>query len=184
MRRPWHQRFHRARPRPRAPPDLRRGRAAFRRDARQDLSTSRRSCRDVRGLDAGQQSRPRHALGDDRSGHPFDLFLQVSGQFEKDNVRQQGVIRLEAQGQDIYFTYIPHFNPAVTALSERRRQLHGAGAQLGLQLHPQAQGRRVRRRDAGHYGLRALDAGRHREVVAGARARRHPSAQRRRRARR
>lgn len=50
-------------------------------------------------------------------GHPFDLFLQVSGQFEKDSVRQQGVIRLEAQGQDIYFTYIPHFNPAVTALS-------------------------------------------------------------------
>lgn len=49
--------------------------------------------------------------------HPFDLFLQVSGQFEKDSVRQQGVIRLEAQGQDIYFTYIPHFDPAVTALS-------------------------------------------------------------------
>lgn len=51
-------------------------------------------------------------------GHPFDLFLQVSGQLEKDNVRQQGVIRLEAQGQDIYFTYIPHFNPAITALSQ------------------------------------------------------------------
>jgi hypothetical protein len=50
-------------------------------------------------------------------GHPFDLFLQVSGQFQKDSVRQQGVIRLEAQGQDIYFTYIPHFNPAITALS-------------------------------------------------------------------
>ncbi len=50
-------------------------------------------------------------------GHRFDLFLQVSGQFEKDNIRQQGVIRLEAQGQDIYFTYIPHFNAATTALS-------------------------------------------------------------------
>ena len=50
-------------------------------------------------------------------GHPFDLFLEVSGQFQKDSVRQQGVIRLEAQGQDIYFTYIPHFNSAVTALS-------------------------------------------------------------------
>ena len=50
--------------------------------------------------------------------HPFDLFLAVSGQFEKDNVRQQGVIRLERQGTDVYFTYIPHFDPAITALSQ------------------------------------------------------------------
>lgn len=49
--------------------------------------------------------------------HPYDLFLTVSGQFEKDNVRQQGVIRLERQGSDIYFTYIPHFDPATTSLS-------------------------------------------------------------------
>jgi hypothetical protein len=49
--------------------------------------------------------------------HPYDLFLQVSGQFEKTSVAQQGVIRLETQGRDIYFTYIPHFNPAVTSLS-------------------------------------------------------------------
>jgi hypothetical protein len=49
--------------------------------------------------------------------HPYDLFLAVSGQFEKDNVRQQGIVRLEQQGQDIYFTYIPHFNTAITALS-------------------------------------------------------------------
>ncbi|HEY3203195.1 MAG TPA: hypothetical protein VGL03_05995 [Thermoanaerobaculia bacterium] len=49
--------------------------------------------------------------------HPHDLFLQVTGKFENDNIRQQGVVRLEQQGQDIYFTYIPHFNPAVTALS-------------------------------------------------------------------
>ena len=49
--------------------------------------------------------------------HPYDLFLQVTGQFEKDNVHQQGVIRLERQGNDIYFTYIPHFDSATTALS-------------------------------------------------------------------
>jgi hypothetical protein len=49
--------------------------------------------------------------------HPYDLFLRVSGQFEKTNVQQQGLIRLETQGNDIYFTYIPHFNPTVTALS-------------------------------------------------------------------
>ena len=48
---------------------------------------------------------------------PYDLFLSVSGTFEKDNIKQQGVIRLETQGADIYFTYIPHFNPLVSALS-------------------------------------------------------------------
>ena len=49
--------------------------------------------------------------------HPWDVFVQVTGRFEKDIVRQQGVIRLESQGEDIYFTYIPHFDPAVTVLS-------------------------------------------------------------------
>ncbi len=49
---------------------------------------------------------------------PYDLFLSVVGTFEKDNINQRGVIRLESQGQDIYFTYIPHFNPIVTALSQ------------------------------------------------------------------
>jgi hypothetical protein len=49
--------------------------------------------------------------------HPWDVFVQVTGRFDKDSVRQQGVIRLEAQGEDIYFTYIPHFDPAVTVLS-------------------------------------------------------------------
>lgn len=48
---------------------------------------------------------------------PYDQFLSVSGTFEKDNVVQQGVIRLETQGKDVYFTYIPHFNSQVTALS-------------------------------------------------------------------
>ncbi len=49
---------------------------------------------------------------------PYDLFLSVTGTFEKDNINQRGVIRLETQGRDIYFTYIPHFNPTVTALSQ------------------------------------------------------------------
>jgi hypothetical protein len=50
--------------------------------------------------------------------HPFDMFLQVTGRFESDNVMQQGVIRLERQGPDVYFTYIPHFSSTVTALSQ------------------------------------------------------------------
>jgi len=49
--------------------------------------------------------------------HPHDLFLTVRGQFEKDNIHQQGMIRLEQQGNDVYFTYIPHFDPTVTSLS-------------------------------------------------------------------
>jgi len=49
--------------------------------------------------------------------HPFDVFVLVTGRYQGDSVRQQGVIRLETQGQDIYFTYIPHFDPAVTLLS-------------------------------------------------------------------
>lgn len=48
---------------------------------------------------------------------PYDLFLSVTGTFERDNVVQQGVIRLETQGRDVYFTYIPHFSPQVTSLS-------------------------------------------------------------------
>ncbi len=49
--------------------------------------------------------------------HPYDVFALVTGRYQGDNVRQQGVIRLETQGQDIYFTYIPHFDPAITLLS-------------------------------------------------------------------
>ena len=48
---------------------------------------------------------------------PYDLFLTVNGKFENDNIYQQGVIRLETQGKDVYFTYIPHFDPSTTALS-------------------------------------------------------------------
>lgn len=49
--------------------------------------------------------------------HSFDLFLSVSGKFEETSVRQQGLIRLESQGRDIYFGYVPHFDPTITALS-------------------------------------------------------------------
>ncbi len=68
-------------------------------------------------------STPGNHLGLDMStvtidpSHPFDIFVQVTGRFENDSVRQQGVIRLESQGTDIYFTYIPHFDPSVTVLS-------------------------------------------------------------------
>jgi hypothetical protein len=50
--------------------------------------------------------------------HPYDFFLTVTGQFETENIRQQGMIRLEQQGDNVYFTYIPHFDTSVTALSQ------------------------------------------------------------------
>lgn len=49
--------------------------------------------------------------------HPYDYFIQVSGQFENINVREQGVLRIEPQGASIYLGYVPHFNPAVSSMS-------------------------------------------------------------------
>lgn len=49
--------------------------------------------------------------------HPYDYFIQVSGQFEKTNVREQGVLRIETQGNSIYLGYVPHFNPAISSMS-------------------------------------------------------------------
>lgn len=49
--------------------------------------------------------------------HSFDLFLSVTGRFEDTNIHQQGLIRIESQGRDIYFGYVPHFDPTVSALS-------------------------------------------------------------------
>lgn len=49
--------------------------------------------------------------------HSYDLFLLVSGRFDDTSVRQQGLIRLEPQGPGIYFGYVPHFDPTITALS-------------------------------------------------------------------
>jgi hypothetical protein len=49
--------------------------------------------------------------------HQFDLFLQVTGAYQGTNVRQQGLVRLESQGRGVYLGYVPHFDPAVTALS-------------------------------------------------------------------
>jgi hypothetical protein len=49
--------------------------------------------------------------------NPYDYFVTVSGQFEKVNIREQGLIRIEPQGDSIHFGYIPHFNPGVTGIS-------------------------------------------------------------------
>ena len=47
----------------------------------------------------------------------FNLPVTVTGKYQDDSVRQQGVIRLENQGRVVYLTYIPHFDPTVGGLS-------------------------------------------------------------------
>ena len=111
--------------------------------------------------------------------HPFDVFVLVTGRYQGDNVRQQGVIRLETQGQDIYFTYIPHFDPAITLLSNDVGRFTERELTSACSFTVKPQGRRLRGRHARHHGLRARDAGRDRQVVGRARARQSPLPQRR-----
>ncbi|MFN2387291.1 MAG: hypothetical protein ABR576_13570 [Thermoanaerobaculia bacterium] len=74
--------------------------------------------------------------------HPYDLFLSVSGKFGETNVRQQGLIRLESQGRSVYFGYIPHFDPTVTALSPNAARFTSeeANAACGFHLKPEGDG--------------------------------------------
>lgn len=74
--------------------------------------------------------------------HLYDLYLQVSGKYQNENVRQQGLIRLEGQGKGVYFGYIPHFDPTVTALSTdvARFSDEEANAACGLVMDPKGDG--------------------------------------------
>lgn len=49
--------------------------------------------------------------------NPYDYFLTVSGKFENVNVREQGLLRIEPQGDSIHLGYIPHFNPGISAVT-------------------------------------------------------------------
>jgi hypothetical protein len=49
--------------------------------------------------------------------HAYDLFLSVSGKFEDTSVSQKGLIRLESQGNGVYFGYVPRFDPMISATS-------------------------------------------------------------------
>jgi hypothetical protein len=49
--------------------------------------------------------------------HPSDLFLEVTGKYQGENVRRQGVLRFDTQGSSVYVGYVPHFDPTVTSLS-------------------------------------------------------------------
>src|SRR5262249_13587868 len=49
--------------------------------------------------------------------HPYDLFLEVTGKYLGQNVRRQGLLRLETQGRGVYVGFVPKFDATVTALS-------------------------------------------------------------------
>jgi hypothetical protein len=50
-------------------------------------------------------------------GHPYDLYFDIAGKYQEDNIRLQGVMRFDPEGIDVLVTYVPHFDPTVTALS-------------------------------------------------------------------
>jgi hypothetical protein len=74
--------------------------------------------------------------------HQSDLFLTVTGTFEDTNVHQQGLIRLEAQGTGVYFGYVPHFDPATSALSANAGRFTGkeASAACGFSMKGRGDG--------------------------------------------
>jgi hypothetical protein len=75
-------------------------------------------------------------------GNEYDLFLAVSGEFETTTVRQQGVIRLQPQGRGVYFGYVPHFDPTVTAVSPAADRFteREASAACGFMLNEKGDG--------------------------------------------
>jgi len=74
--------------------------------------------------------------------HPYDLFLEVTGKYQGENVRRQGLVRLELQGKDVYFGYIPHFDATVTSMSANATQFTDseANAACGFHLAPRGDG--------------------------------------------
>jgi hypothetical protein len=49
--------------------------------------------------------------------HLYDLFLEIAGKYQGQNVRRQGLVRMETAGKDVYVGYVPHFDPTVTSMS-------------------------------------------------------------------
>ena len=48
--------------------------------------------------------------------HPYDLYFDIAGKYQADNVRLQGVMRFDPSGNDVLVTYVPHFDPTFSAL--------------------------------------------------------------------
>ncbi len=80
------------------------------------------------------------AAGFHSLSHPYDMFLEVFGRFDADNVRQQGFLHLESQGRGIYVGYIPHFDPTISALSPRASRFSASEANAACSLYMEPQG--------------------------------------------
>jgi hypothetical protein len=74
--------------------------------------------------------------------HLYDIFFECAGKYQGENVRRQGLIRLEPQGRGVYLGYIPHFDATVTSLSPQATRFSEseANAACGLTLRPQGDG--------------------------------------------
>jgi len=74
--------------------------------------------------------------------HLNDFFFECAGKYQGENVRRQGVIRLETQGRDVYLNYIPHFDATVTSFSPQATRFteSEANAACGLTLSPRGDG--------------------------------------------
>ncbi len=74
--------------------------------------------------------------------HPYDLFIEVAGKYQEDNVRLQGVMRFDIEGRDVLVTYVPHFDTTVTALSQNAGVFtdREATAACGVNFKPRGDG--------------------------------------------
>jgi hypothetical protein len=74
--------------------------------------------------------------------HPYDYFVTITGRFEKTSVFEQGVVRIEPQGNSIYMAYIPHFNPGVTSVSPQAGNFNAdeLNASCGIYLRIEGDG--------------------------------------------
>ncbi len=74
--------------------------------------------------------------------HLYDLFFECTGRYQGENVRRQGLLRLEAQGPNVYVGYIPHFDATVSALSPEAARFteSEANAACGIVLNPRGDG--------------------------------------------
>ncbi|HTO87168.1 MAG TPA: hypothetical protein VMR54_06515 [Thermoanaerobaculia bacterium] len=72
--------------------------------------------------------------------HPYDLFLTISGKYQEENVRLQGVLRLDHEGADVLLTYVPHFDLSVTAFSSNAANFTDREASSACTLNMRARG--------------------------------------------
>jgi hypothetical protein len=74
--------------------------------------------------------------------HLYDLFFECTGKYQGENVRRQGLIRLETQGSGVYLGFIPHFDATVTAFSDQATRFTEteANAACGLTLSTRGDG--------------------------------------------